>query len=146
MRANLRSLVLILAALGGTSLAQPAPPDPVRVALTKAEDDLRAAGRELENLRDRSLELGTTLKGALDRARARHTVVQHRDAIRRLDQLKREREALDAKDPTKKTPLPDPPPKKDPPPERKPAPACDHVSCVLNNYEPACCAKYKKRK
>ena len=34
-----------------------------------------------------------------------------------------------------------------PPPEKKPAAdasACDEVSCVLNNYEGACCAKFKK--
>ena len=40
----------------------------------------------------------------------------------------------------------DPPPSKDPPPVKEPASSggCDEVSCVLNNYEGSCCAKYKK--
>ena len=38
------------------------------------------------------------------------------------------------------------PPSKDPPPVKEPASSggCDEVSCVLNNYEGSCCAKYKK--
>jgi predicted Zn finger-like uncharacterized protein len=36
-------------------------------------------------------------------------------------------------------------PKKDPPkPDSKPGGQCDEVSCVLSNYEGACCAKFKK--
>ncbi|MGE0547201.1 MAG: GYF domain-containing protein [Kofleriaceae bacterium] len=38
------------------------------------------------------------------------------------------------------------PAKADPPPAKEPAAAggCDEVSCVLNNYEGACCAKFRK--
>ncbi len=32
----------------------------------------------------------------------------------------------------------------EPPPVKEPAGGCDEVSCVLNNYEGACCSKFKK--
>jgi predicted Zn finger-like uncharacterized protein len=53
------------------------------------------------------------------------------------------------KRPTTTTPKRDKPTtvaKNDPPPKKEPKDSggCDEVSCVLNNYEGACCAKYKK--
>ncbi|MEJ7603542.1 MAG: hypothetical protein WKG01_36990, partial [Kofleriaceae bacterium] len=41
---------------------------------------------------------------------------------------------------------PKPTPAKDPPPVKEPSGGggCDEVSCVLNNYEGSCCAKYRK--
>ncbi|MGH9887785.1 MAG: energy transducer TonB, partial [bacterium] len=48
--------------------------------------------------------------------------------------------------PAERTPTPvakDPPPR-DPPKEAKGGDTCDEVSCVLNNYEGACCAKFKR--
>jgi hypothetical protein len=40
----------------------------------------------------------------------------------------------------------DPPAPKDPPAGKADGGGCDEVSCVLNNYEGACCAKFKKNK
>ena len=47
-----------------------------------------------------------------------------------------------SKDPPKKDPPKKDPPKKDP--SKDPPGVCDEVSCVLNNYEFACCAAFKK--
>ena len=55
----------------------------------------------------------------------------------------------DVKKPRDKTPSrtdPKPTPVRDSPPVKEPASSggCDEVSCVLNNYEGSCCAKYRK--